>query len=78
MLVCRMRASDEHFHRWVPFAVLPFFFIARPQIGHFFALLDFVLTTSSPPPDPWHKPAIFPPSKITSRHAYCHKARCQL
>ena len=37
-----------HLHRCVPLPVRPFFFIARPHTGRFFALLDGVLTPSSP------------------------------
>lgn len=40
-----------HIHRWVPALVLPFRFIAAPHTGHLFALLDFVLMASSPPPE---------------------------
>lgn len=40
-----------HIHRWAPAFVLPFRFIADPHTGHFFALLDFVLMASSPPPE---------------------------
>ena len=54
-----------------PFAVRPFFFIGRPHTGHFFALLDFVLMRPA-----HHRDApIFPPGKITPRHAYSHKAK---
>ena len=40
-----------HIHRWVPALVLPFRFIAAPHAGRLFALLDFVLMASSPPPE---------------------------
>ena len=38
----------RHLHRCVPLPARPFFFIARPHTGRFFALLDGVLTPSSP------------------------------
>lgn len=48
--IVELSRQARHFHRCVPLPVRPFFFIARPHAGHFFALLDGVLTPSSPPP----------------------------
>ena len=60
-----------HLHRCVPLPVRPFFFIARSHTGRFFALLDGVLTPSSPPPGAHH----FPRGEKTCRHAHSYKAR---
>ena len=54
-----------------PLPVRPFFFIARPHTGRFFALLDGVLTPSSP----HRERIIFHAGKKTCRHAYSYKAR---
>ena len=47
--IVELNRQAGHFHRWTPLPVRPFFFIARPHTGHLFALLDGVLTPSSPP-----------------------------
>lgn len=54
--IVELNRQAGHFHRWTPLPVRPFFFIARPHTGHLFALLDGVLTPSSPPPGAHHFP----------------------
>ena len=54
--IVELSRQARHLHRCVPLPVRPFFFIARPHTGHFFALLDGVLTPSSPPPGVHHFP----------------------
>ena len=54
--IVELNRQAGHFHRWTPLPVRPFFFIARPHTGHLFALLDGVLTPSSPPPGTHHFP----------------------
>lgn len=54
--IVELNRQAGHFHRWTPLPVRPFFFIARPRTGHLFALLDGVLTPSSPPPGAHHFP----------------------
>ena len=54
--IVELSRQVRHLHRCVPLPVRPFFFIACPHTGHFFALLDGFLTPSSPPPGAHHFP----------------------
>lgn len=72
--IVELSRQARHLHRCVPLPVRPFFFIARPHAGHFFALLDGVLTPSSPPPGAHHFPR-GGGEKKTCRRAHSYKAR---